>query len=234
MDPTVTTLTFGTGASPAAVSGLPATLIATVVGPSGAPAPTGAVTFTDGGTTIGTASLDGSGTATLTVAISGAGMHAIEASYGGDLNFLTSGTSASLVVLRHFKFAVDPPLSATASNKFKSGQTIPFQVRVLDFDTGADVSASIASTYTVTLLAMEKNSANPGWTNDLPETYTGEGDPGGVFAWNSPAFQYTLKTTNYPAGTINNSYYYDFNVTVTNNGYPTVLLGVIDILGESK
>jgi hypothetical protein len=67
---------------------------ATVKGAGGTP--TGTVTFKDNGNTIGTAKLNASGTATLTVSSLAVGTHSITASYGGDTDF-TASTSAVLV-----------------------------------------------------------------------------------------------------------------------------------------
>jgi len=52
--------------------------------------PTGTVTFLDGGTAIGTGTLNGAGTATLTTTGLAGGMHAISAVYGGDASDMTT------------------------------------------------------------------------------------------------------------------------------------------------
>jgi hypothetical protein len=69
--------------------GQPVTLVATV---TGAGTPTGTVTFFDGTTSLGTATVDGAGQATLTVADLAVGVNAITAEYSGDTHF-ASGTS---------------------------------------------------------------------------------------------------------------------------------------------
>lgn len=69
------------------------TLTATVTAAS--VQPTGSVTFTDGGTTLGTAALNVNGVATLPVTSLTAGTHNITASYAGDTATL-AGASASL------------------------------------------------------------------------------------------------------------------------------------------
>ncbi len=56
--------------------------------------PTGTVTFLDGSATIGTATLNGTGTATLTTSGLAGGAHSISAVYGGDANSLTSTSAA--------------------------------------------------------------------------------------------------------------------------------------------
>jgi hypothetical protein len=72
-------------------AGQPVTFTATVTGF----APTGTVTFFDGGTQIGTATLSG-GTASFTTSSLAVGRHAITARYSGDINN-TPSTSAALI-----------------------------------------------------------------------------------------------------------------------------------------
>lgn len=79
-------------ASPA-VAGTPVTFTATITG-TGA-TPSGTVTFRDGSTTIGTASLNAGGQATLVTSALTLGAHAITAIYGGDTN-LNGSSSAAL------------------------------------------------------------------------------------------------------------------------------------------
>ena len=54
--------------------------------------PTGTVTFFDGGTTIGTATLDSAGVATVTTAFLVVGQHKITVTYPGDFNFDNSAS----------------------------------------------------------------------------------------------------------------------------------------------
>ena len=67
------------------------TATVTLVGP-GSGAPTGMVTFLDGGSTIGTGTLSG-GAVTFTTSTLGIGNHSITANYGGDGNFSSSNGS---------------------------------------------------------------------------------------------------------------------------------------------
>jgi hypothetical protein len=101
------------------------TFTATVTG--GGSTPTGTVTFKDGASTIGTAKLNASGIATLTVSSLAIGTHSITASYGGDANF-TASTSAVLlqavsvppdsIRLRQMQIAATPAIAQV------SGQAI--------------------------------------------------------------------------------------------------------------
>ena len=87
--------TLAVNASPASSTpGSTVTLTATVT-PAG---PTGTVTFTANGTTIGTGILDSSGHATLSVTTLPAGADLIAASYAGDTNYVASSTSTSATV----------------------------------------------------------------------------------------------------------------------------------------
>ena len=65
------------------------------IGGTGSLVPTGNVVFSDGGSTLGTVTLDGSGKATLTPATMAVGSHTLSVSYGGDANY--SAASATLV-----------------------------------------------------------------------------------------------------------------------------------------
>lgn len=81
--PTTTTVAVATSDP---VAGLPMTVTASVAAAPGRGAPTGTVTFYDGGATLGTATLTGSGdaaTATLTFPAPAGGGHVIRAAYGG-------------------------------------------------------------------------------------------------------------------------------------------------------
>jgi Bacterial Ig-like domain (group 3) len=67
----------------------PVTLTARVTS-TAAGTPTGSVSFSDGGVTLGSATLTAGGTARLTVKFASAGLHALSASYSGDANFNAS------------------------------------------------------------------------------------------------------------------------------------------------
>ncbi len=89
-----TTTTLTSSVNPSLVDQC-TTLTATVVS-SGGPAPTGTVDFYDGATLIGSASVNGSGVATLSVCNLSLGNHNITAEYSGDGTNLAS-TSSILV-----------------------------------------------------------------------------------------------------------------------------------------
>lgn len=90
--PTTTTLT--SSPSPQA-AGQTVTLTATVtaVAPT-VGIPNGTVTFMDGATTLGTATVDGSGVAVFTTTALAVGPHSISASYSGSSNYFPSAANA--------------------------------------------------------------------------------------------------------------------------------------------
>ena len=86
-----------TSSAGSTVYGQPVTLVAVVTAAVGPPG--GTVTFFDGATALGEASLDGSGRATLDVSDLPIGSHSITANYGGASSFLgtTSGPTSESV-----------------------------------------------------------------------------------------------------------------------------------------
>ena len=93
-----TTTALSSSANPSTV-GQPVTFTATVsANSSGSGTPTGTVTFSDGGSQLGTVTLDTNGTATIATSALAVGGHAITASYGGDQNFTASSGSLTQTV----------------------------------------------------------------------------------------------------------------------------------------
>jgi hypothetical protein len=126
---TTTTLTSGTNPS---VPGQPVTLSATVA-PVGAPAypgvgyPTGTVTFYNGSTSIGSATLTDS-VGTLTVSTLPAGTDVLTATYSGDANNTTS-TSAQLNQTVATE-ATTTTVTSSASSGSAYGQSVTFTATV--------------------------------------------------------------------------------------------------------
>ena len=103
--PTTTTLTV---TPPTTTVGEPVTLLASV---SGAGTPTGIVTFWDGTTTLGSASLSG-GQASLTTTSLAVGIHSLTATYAGDGTF---DRSTSTAVTASITPAIPPTTSPALS-----------------------------------------------------------------------------------------------------------------------
>jgi large repetitive protein len=111
--PTATALGSTTsGGTPEQVS-----LVAAVVGVSG-PTPTGTVTFTNGTTVIGTATLDSSGVATLNPNLA-TGTYSIVATYSGDALHSPSASQPVTVLgtPSGFSFTVNPPTMTLATSQ---------------------------------------------------------------------------------------------------------------------
>ena len=121
-----TTTTVATSASPS-VFGQSVTFTATVVQGSGSTIPTGNVTFTNGATTLGTATLDSAGKATLsTSTLAVGGPYTITASYGASGSFTASSGTINQTVN---KASTTSTVSATP-NPSVYGQSVTFTATV--------------------------------------------------------------------------------------------------------
>jgi hypothetical protein len=106
------------------------TFTATVAPKSGSGVPTGAVTFNDGATQIGSGNLDSAGSVTFSTSSLAVGSHSVTAVYSGDLNFSASTSAVvSVTVLAPAKIATLASLSASAT-QLTSGQNVTFTVSV--------------------------------------------------------------------------------------------------------
>jgi large repetitive protein len=114
-----------------------------VVSNGGSLRPSGTVTFTDGTTALGTATLDVSGTATLTAASMTAGQHAIHATYSGDALNL-AGSSATLT--QSVRLRPTTNLLTASSTSLTGGQQVTL-ISVVRF------SGPVTPTGTVTFLS---------------------------------------------------------------------------------
>jgi hypothetical protein len=94
VDQDATTSAVVSSANPS-VFGQSVTFTATISADSpGFGTPTGSVTFSDGSTILGTATLNGSGIATFSTSTLSVGSHSITAVYSGDTDFTSSASSA--------------------------------------------------------------------------------------------------------------------------------------------
>ena len=176
-----TTVNLDTSADPSNY-GDTTTLTATVAGlNAGGGVPTGAVSFYDGTALLGTATLDGTGTATLAVANFSAGVHDLTAVYGGDANFAASSSPwyeqdvAPTVAITGLPTS-DVPVGTTVTlgstvSGTTAGQDLTYDWTVTDangdmIDEGTDPSYVFNpgdnGSYTVTLVATADGVAgNP-------------------------------------------------------------------------
>jgi hypothetical protein len=90
------TATLASSANPA-VAGIDVAFTATIVA-QGSQVPTGAVTFRDNGATLGSVTLDSSGSATLQTSLLSVGTHNITLSYAGDANVAAASASLSQTI----------------------------------------------------------------------------------------------------------------------------------------
>jgi hypothetical protein len=126
------TVTMLTSNLDPATAGQSVTFTANVVATgSSVMAPTGSVTFLDGGTVLGTKPLVGSGVASFNTPGLSVGVHAITASYGGDAN---SAASLSVVLTETVNSAAPAgsgfSVSVTGAAKVLAGAVTSLQVRV--------------------------------------------------------------------------------------------------------
>lgn len=113
--PTVTTTTTLTLPSGAVTAGQTANLKAVVAGATGSTGkPTGTVTFLSGSSTLGTGTLDATGTAIFTTAALNATTYSLTASYAGDTAFASSVSAAQNLVVNTLTPAVALTAPATA------------------------------------------------------------------------------------------------------------------------
>ncbi len=142
--------TFGT-LQPAAIGltsstasstyGSPVTLTATVSGNVGAP--TGAVTFNDGTTTIGSTTVS-AGAATFTTNVLGAGTHSITASYSGDANYVGAQSSSVSETVAQATTTIALTSSVTGTVTF--GNPVTFTATVTPSAITGNVTFSDGST----------------------------------------------------------------------------------------
>ena len=150
-----TTAVTVTAAPNPADAGVPGTLQATVGAPTGVcpsqiQCPTGTVTFFDGGSNLGTSSVDGNGNAFVftTFALAGSS-HAITAQYSGDSNFLGSTSSTLTLVAKNYTSA----FLSSSPNPSVFGQSVSFNASIFFGTDGVpvnfllDASASLSVRY---------------------------------------------------------------------------------------
>jgi hypothetical protein len=92
---------------------------------NGTPSPTGIVTFTSGGTTLGTAPVGSTGVATLAIYLQGA-TETVTATYSGDANYAPSSSPATVIsagTAQQFTINLNPS-SATIVSKQRTVVTV--------------------------------------------------------------------------------------------------------------
>jgi Glycoside hydrolase family 44/Bacterial Ig-like domain (group 3) len=124
------TNTIGTASAMQVANGQNVTLSATVMPTSGSGTPTGSVTFLDGPTSIGVATLSG-GTGSVGTGMLSVGTHTITVMYSGDANFSPSTSNAlSLIVVAPVKIATVTVIASSAT-QLTNGQSVIFSATVI-------------------------------------------------------------------------------------------------------
>lgn len=100
---TVSQTVAGTPSATESNVGSPITFTATVAHTTGSAAPTGSVSFTYAGGTVGTATLNGSGVATYSTSKLAVGQYGVTGTYNGDANYATSNSQPSSVDVVDFQ-----------------------------------------------------------------------------------------------------------------------------------
>jgi hypothetical protein len=119
VQPATTATALGTSANPANPNES-VTLTASVSSQT-AGMPTGTITFMDGSTSLGTASVNGSGAATMSISTLALGTHSITASYSGATNYsistspILSEVVADAAIPEGFSLASSPPSVTVAA-----------------------------------------------------------------------------------------------------------------------
>ncbi len=170
-----TTLTLPTGTITAGQS---VKLTVNVTGPAGTTAiPTGLVTFLNGSTTLGTGTLDATGTATYTATSLNATTYSVTASYAGDTTFSASVSAAQNLVVT----PATPNVTLTAPASALVGASVTLGVTVTGtggsptgsvvFKDGATTLstanlASGAASYSTSALAIGTHSITASYSGD--------------------------------------------------------------------
>ncbi len=132
-----TTTALSTSLS-SSVYGQPVVFTAAVTAPGGVPS--GTVSFLEGAVTLGTAALDSSGSASLTINSLTVGLHSISAVYSGSTNYLSSrsGTVSQTVNRNSVSLTL-----TSATNPSTFGQAVVFTVKAAPAPPGGATGTAI-------------------------------------------------------------------------------------------
>jgi len=184
-----TSVAVASSANPS-VLGQAVTLTATVSPSSGSGVPTGTVTFLDGTTTLGTDSLNSSGSATFTASSFAVAAHSITATYSGDGNFF--GSNGGLT--ENVSYAICPLYDQTRS--VNSGAPFPIKIYLCDASAN-DVSSAAVVLHATQVIGSGYTGAptSPGNANAGSDfRFDGTLGPAGGYIFN-------LNTTGLASGT---------------------------------
>jgi hypothetical protein len=113
--------------------------------------PTGTVNFVDGSTLAGSAALDNTGTAILTLSTLAAGPHNITAVYAGDANFTASTSSVLNETVQDFQFIINGASVNDSTQAVLSSVVVSGQVATYQFQMSPTNGATFPSAVTLSL-----------------------------------------------------------------------------------
>jgi len=148
-----------------------------------------------------------------------------------DDNLANNGSSS--LVKSDPDWCADAPGTSQVINKFKAGANLNHKVKLFDCN-GNDITDTANVTVKIDVTERVGSYTNSAMVVDVPEVYTGNGDPGGVLELTGHHYQYNLKTTGYEEGTVDNSKFFRSVISVEYNWAPGVKVGIEDVILESK
>lgn len=135
--------------------------------------PTGTVTFTSAGSTLGTAPIDSNGRATFSLAFPAIGSYTITATYSGDSNNQTSSATTSTIVVA--KTATELVLNSSAySAQFPVGATenVTFSVSLGGYAPTGTVTFTVAGGNAIGTPIIVNDASTLNYAFSTPGTYT--------------------------------------------------------------
>jgi sugar lactone lactonase YvrE len=116
--------------------------------------PTGSVNFMDGSTSLGSATLDNTGYATLTLSTLSAGSHSITTVYAGDTNFTTNTSSVLTQTVQDFQFSINGTSATDTTQAVLSATVLSGQIATYQFQLTPTNGTTFPSVVTLTLTGL--------------------------------------------------------------------------------
>ena len=130
-------------------------------------------------------------------------------------------------------WCADAPTTGQVVNRFTRNCTVLHKVKLYNC-AGADITSTAPVTVKIDVTERVGTYQNSTLLVDVPEDYSGIGDPAGTMERQSGHFQFNLKTQGYDAGTINNTKFFRSVVLADYNSAPGVNVGIEDAILESR